>query len=163
MTPRPLPPPLEAVVALQPFRLRRQVRWSECDPAGVVYAGQFVGYMLAAVQQFRNHISGPQQGRSYGTPGKGLEIEYLSSLWPDQFFDMTVWVGAVGTRTTHLLVEATDSATGTPVFMGRVSSICIPADDRSRSIPVPDALRSALLSYQRDCGPLPSRLERVSR
>ena len=32
-----------------PFTVRRAVRWAECDPAGVVYLGNFPHYLLSAV------------------------------------------------------------------------------------------------------------------
>ena len=163
-----LPEPTEAVVSLMPFRVRRVARWSECDPAGVVFAGWFPEYMLAACHQFRTHVLKASLAlspgdRGYGTPGKALEMVFLSSLWPEDAFEMTVHVGGVGRRTTHMLVEARRCDDGAPVFVGRVSSIYVRHDDRSEAIEVPSAVRSMLESYQAGAGPLPALLEQVAR
>lgn len=38
----------EYVIRTMPFVVRRTVKWSECDPAGVVYTGSFAEYVLSA-------------------------------------------------------------------------------------------------------------------
>ncbi len=38
----------EYVTGYAPFTVRRTARWHECDPAGVVYAGNFTDYLLSA-------------------------------------------------------------------------------------------------------------------
>ena len=40
---------VEHVVSTHPFTVRRRIRWGDCDPAGVVYTGRFVEYLLGAV------------------------------------------------------------------------------------------------------------------
>ena len=161
-----LPPPHEAVIALAPFTVRRTVRWSECDPAGVVYAGKFPDYMANAVHQFRHHVMkapvGPGPGRTYDTPGKALNIVFLGPLWPEDVFDMAVHLGSVGARTVHFHVMATRADNGAPVFAGRLSSIYVAPDDRLRTVPVPDEIRAMLTGYQSACGPAPGALDQVA-
>lgn len=163
-----LPMPVEAVTGLRPFRVRRQARWSECDPAGVVFAGRYPDYMLAAAHLFRTHVIRASlalspEARGYGTPAKALEMVFLSSLWPEDAFDMTVHMGSIGRRTTHLLVEARRVDDGRPVFVGRVSSIYVAPEDRTDAIGVPDHVRAQLEAYRSDCGPLPEILQQVYR
>jgi acyl-CoA thioesterase FadM len=139
----------EEVISKQPFRVRRVARWSECDPAGVVYAGNFPEYMLSAVHLFRRHVLDRtwQEIRSEAridTPGKALSMVFNGSLWPDDVFDVEVRVGDVRTRTFDFDVAAFRAVDGTNVFTGKVSAICVSAEDRRAAVPIPDVLRHRL-------------------
>lgn len=163
-----LPAPTEAVVSLVPFRVARNARWSECDPAGVVFAGHYPLYMLSAAHLFRKHVlKAPIGQRSpvqdYGTPGKAIEMVFLGPLWPDDAFVISVHVGRIGTRTTDMLFEAKRNDDGTAVFVGRLSSIYVRSDDRKASIEIPETVRTVLKNYQDDAGPIPEILRQVMR
>ena len=161
-----LPQPQESVLALAPLTVRRTVRWSECDPAGVVYAGKFPDYMINTVSQFRTHVAGvlvgPNPDQDYHTPGKGLEMAFISPLWPNDVFDMAVHFYGAGRSTVHLLVAATRADDGRPVFAGRVTSIHVDARDRMRAVPVTDAMRRLYHDYAKRCGPMPDFLNQVA-
>jgi acyl-CoA thioesterase FadM len=139
----------EEVISRHPFRVRRVARWSECDPAGVVYAGNFAEYMLSAVHLFRRHVldGSWQDIRSrtgIDTPGKALSMVFNGSLWPDDVFDVEVIVGDVRTRTFDFEVAASRADDGTKVFTGNVTAICVSAEDRRLAVPIPDVLRHRL-------------------
>lgn len=156
----------EAIVSLSPFTVRRTVRWSECDPAGVVYAGKFPDYMVNAGHLFRDYVLrapvGRQPAKTYDTPGKALNIVFLGPLWPRDIFEMSVHVGGIGRHTTHMLVMARRFDTGAPIFAGRISSIYVDPADRLTAIPVPDEIRSRLRAYQETSGPRPAELDQVA-
>ncbi|WP_346909001.1 hypothetical protein [uncultured Roseibium sp.] len=163
-----LPIPTEAIVSLVPFRVERRTRWSECDPAGVVFAGQFPLYMLSAAHLFRTHVMNAPIGRptvdqDYGTPGKAMELVFMGPLWPEDAFVMELHVGRIGKRTTDLLIDARRCDDGTPVFMGRLSAIYVRADDRKASIPIPGSVRAVLENYQDAAGSIPDLLKQVMR
>lgn len=151
---------------MAPLTVRRTVRWSECDPAGVVYAGKFPDYMLNAVSQFRTHIAKTPIGRSpdrdYDTPGKGLEMVFMSPLWPGDVFDMAVHFGGAGRSTIHMLVAATRADNGRAVFVGRVTSIHVDANDRMRAVVIADDVRRSLQDYAESSGPPPEILNQVA-
>jgi acyl-CoA thioesterase FadM len=158
----------EYVAAWKPFTVRRTVRWAECDPAGVVYAGNFTEYMLATAHLFRQVVLGRPVGQrdgnaQYGTPGKALSMVFHSPLWPGDVFDMAVYLGPVGTRTTDILVHAFRVDTGTNVFVGRTTSIYVAAHDRLGAIDVPDDVKAAFEDYRRETGPQPEILSQVAR
>ena len=101
----------EMIVKRQPFTVRRIVKWAECDPAGVVYAGNFPEYMLSTAHLFRQHVLGAPIGKrdveqKYGTPGKALSMVFMGPLWPGDVFDMSVHIGELGGTTTDLLINA---------------------------------------------------------
>lgn len=139
----------EQVVSLVPFTVRRVARWSECDPAGVVYVGNFTDYLLSAVHLFRLRLFGADWGQLRDTlhvdlPAKAISMVFNGSLWPNNVFDVTVHVGEVRTRTFDILAEALRSGSGEPVFQGRLSAICVSAADRRVSEPLPQELRTKL-------------------
>lgn len=156
----------EAIVSLAPFTVSRTVRWSECDPAGVVYAGKFPDYMVNAGHLFRDYVLhapvGPAPRKRYDTPGKAMNIVFMGPLWPRDVFQMAVYVGGVGKHTTHMLVMATRADNGAPVFAGRISSIYVDPNDRLKSVEVPGEIRTRLEEYRDTAGPVPEALAQVA-
>lgn len=143
----------EEVISTQPFRVRRVARWSECDPAGVVYVGNFAEYMLSAVHLFRRQVfdAGWAEMRDQfqiDTPGKALSMVFKGSLWPDDVFDVEVRVGEIRTRTFDFQTLARRALDGTHVFEGKLSAICVSAQDRRISMRIPDPLRHRLQAAQ---------------
>ena len=137
----------EYVLTTQPFVVRRRARWSECDPAGVVYTGRFVDYLLSAVALFNEHLSGESMETAkkklqIQTPCKGLSLVFDGALWPNNEFDMHVTISAIRSSSFDISVRAV-RPTGEPVFSGVVSPICIALTER-RAVPIPDELRQRL-------------------
>jgi|SoiMethySBSTD1v2_1073268.scaffolds.fasta_scaffold1176119_2 acyl-CoA thioesterase FadM len=143
----------EYVLRTEPFTVRRRVRWSECDPAGVVYAGNFTEYLLSAADLFMQHlkVSGrlmATNDRSYHTPGKAMSLVYMSSLWPDDVFDISVFAGEVRTKTSDVLASASRADNGSAVFMGRITSIYVSREDRRQTVAIPNDVRGAFERYR---------------
>jgi acyl-CoA thioesterase FadM len=149
----PILVPLEQVITTEPFTLRREVRWADCDPAGVVFTGKFSDYALSATSLFRRHLLGArwtEVGRAHGidTPAKALSLVFQGPLWPDDLTDITVWVGEIRTRTFDMLLQAVRADTQTPVFLGRLTTICISATERMVSKPWPEPYLAPFTAYQ---------------
>jgi acyl-CoA thioesterase FadM len=147
----------EEVVSSDPFTVRRVARWTECDPAGVVYTGNFAEYMLSAVHLFRRHVLQAswreiKSSQKVDTPAKAITMVFNGSLWPDDVFDVTVRVGGIRTRTFDFVVSAVRADDGTSVFTGSVSAICVDAADRRVAVPIPAGLRDRLEGYRTNAG-----------
>jgi acyl-CoA thioester hydrolase len=145
--------PSESILRVAPFVVRRMVKWHECDPAGVVYAGNFVTYASSASHMFLGHLLGGrfhEKKREIGIdfPAKGYHLVFYSSLWPDQYFDMTVSVVRIGRASFTNQIVGT-SLTGEPVFVAQMTPICVvPGGPKGRqSVPIPDRLRKALQDH----------------
>ncbi len=141
----------EYVVSEQPFVVRRQVRWGECDPAGVVYTATFSDYVISIAELFYGSLFGgtPQTVKNrhgFGTPTRALTFDFRRSLWPDDAFDVTVEVAEVRTRTFTLLMTAR-KAHNDIAFIARLTPICIQRGARE-SIDMPSILRAALEQYR---------------
>lgn len=154
------------------MRVRRRVKWGECDPAGVVYAPRFCDYVVEAQDAFMGHLLGiPLQQRlaelDLGTPAKALQLVFHSSLRPEQAFDMHVFVSGIRVRSFDLLIEAQEPE-GTRLFSARFSAVCVHHTVRE-SRPLPLLLRERLETYQArypvghdEFATAPSRLARTA-
>ena len=138
---------VEHVVSTHPFTVRRRIRWGDCDPAGVVYTGRFVEYLLGAVDLFSRHAFGGLRsafvnGLGVDTPCKGLSLDFHVALAPDDTVDIVLEVARIGEHSWDL--EATARLPdGRVAFRGRFSPICIHLEPR-RKAPIPAALRERL-------------------
>lgn len=138
----------EYVASLKPFVVRRRVRWSECDPAGVVFAGNFSLYLHHAVALFRGEVLD-----GFSAPAKAISMVFHRALWPDEEFDMTVYVSAVRNSTIEFRVIAT-TGRRERVFDGTVTAICIAKQER-KAARIPPRLRKLAEDYARRC-PVPA-------
>lgn len=143
----------EHVIGVTPFVVRRRVKWGDCDPAGVVYTVTFSEYVISAAELFYGRLLGgtPQRLKDehgFGTPTRALAFDFQASLWPDEEFDMAVHVERIGERSYTLHIAA--SVRGLPAFDARLTPVCVARGER-RAIPIPPAMRDALLAYQTAC------------
>lgn len=143
----------ESILSRRPFIVRRRVRWSDCDPAGVVYTGKFTDYVLNAVALFNLELSQGQPAewrKSLGvdTPCKGMALEFHRALWPEEEIEMRLDVTEVRQHGYDIRVEATQAG-GVRIFSARFSPICIRRDARVRA-PIPAALLDALAQFRAD-------------
>ena len=138
----------EYVSSTRPFTVRRRVRWSECDPAGVVFAGNFSIYLHNAVALFRTEVLG-----GFTAPAKAMSLVFHRALWPDDEFDMAVYVSAVRNSTIEFRVVATtgaDRRSREKVFDGTVTAICIKKTER-KAAPLPAPTRRLAEAYAKRC------------
>lgn len=154
----------EYITGDAPFTVRRAARWAECDPAGVVYLGNFPHYLLSAVHLFRNRALGvgwidSAGSEGFQTPGKALAMVFQGPLWPDDVFDMAVYVGGVRKHTMDFLVQATRADNRGNVFAGRVTSVFVTMSDRLKTIEIPQATRDLLERYRARNRPPPAITE----
>ncbi|MGB8419567.1 acyl-CoA thioesterase [Paraburkholderia sp.] len=140
--------PSEWLISGQPFVVRRRVKWSECDPAGVVYTVNFSEYVISVANRFYAFLLGApveagKDAQGFGTPVKALSFVFNKSLRPDELFDMSVAVMDVRERSFDLGIAGT-SETGETIFSATLSPICIARPER-RSIAIPVEFRNRLM------------------
>jgi len=142
--------PLTYVVSDRPFVLRQTVKWSDCDPAGVVYTGIFVEYVTTAFRAFLGTLLTPSVEEfvriaNVDFPAKAISFVFDSSLRPDEKFDVRVAVSAIKNTTFESVFTGT-KAGGAACFVGRMTTICVSPADR-RAIRVPDSLRQVFAPH----------------
>jgi acyl-CoA thioesterase FadM len=143
----------EIVVAERPFTVRRTVKWSDCDPAGIVFTGRFPEYLMGATGHFMRHLRGGPGApalREAGvdTPCKSLALVFHAPLYPDDVVDIVVGVGAIRHSSFDLVARAR-LPDGRLAFEGRFSPICIRREPRGR-VAIPQPLRALLEGHRVD-------------
>ena len=140
----------ESVLSEKPFIVRREVRWGDCDPAGVVHTGRFPAFLLGAVSLFSDHMAGNNGKRlgdvhGVGTPCKAMSFEFVGTLWPNDVIDIQCTVGQVRTKSydIHVIARRPD---GSLVFKSVFSPICVRQDARVGT-EIPDSLRAVLMQH----------------
>lgn len=144
----------EELVQEIPVVIRRRVKWGECDPAGVVYTPVFSEYAVSAFYAFLGCVLGDPLQEKLGaldlnTPVRALSFDFQRSLYPDQWFEMRVWLCEVRTTTFAVQVVAADTS-GAQVMTADLTAICTHYAER-KSRPVPAEFRERLESYRRQC------------
>lgn len=132
---------LEGVVSWEPCRVFRTVKWSECDPGGVVHAYNVYNYALWAWDLLLLHWLGGERGEIW-SPIKSVTLTHRGALPPGARLDMTVRPVAIGRTSFDVMVEGA-SADGRPIFDAVLRVVCA---DRAmtRAEPVPERLRARL-------------------
>lgn len=144
----------EYVLQEVPFTVRRRVRWGDCDPAGVVYTGQFGDYVISAVELFYEYLIGSpinhaRKIHGFGTPTRALEFDFRSWLSPDDDFDMAITVVAIRTHS-YVLNIAARKADGREVFYSKLTPVCV-SQTEHKAIAIPAILREPLQRYEKAC------------
>jgi len=135
----------ECVVSEDPFVVRREVRWGDCDPAGVVYTGKYTDYLLGAVALYTEFLGGGKrlgEAHGVGTPCKAMSLEFIGTLWPGDIILIECQVGQIRTKSFDMQVFA-KHPDGREVFKAVFSPICVFAD-RRQGTQIPDTLREVL-------------------
>ena len=145
--------PLEYVISVRPFIVRRRIAFRDCDPAGIVYTPRFLDPIATgATDLFLSQLIGPMENRdeglsNFGTPAKATEFVFHKGVKLGAEIDVEVFCKNIGNTSFALGLVAHD-AEGTPLFDGSLTLIAIQADSFT-AVDVPEVLRNKLESYMR--------------
>jgi acyl-CoA thioester hydrolase len=135
------------------FSIEEKVRWSDTDPAGIIYYGQFLRFFeIAETELFR------EVGLPYGEvfdrldiwlPRVQIHFDFLKPLKLDDSIIVSAYVGRFGTRSLTLQFEVARKGSDQLVAKGHVILACV---NRSsfESIPVPEEIKERLMPYLAD-------------
>ena len=138
----------------QAFRHRLRVRYSECDPQGVVFNAHYVAYFDIAMTELWRETRGPyQEMLESGTDMVVAEVHarYLAPARFDDELDViaeVVRMGNTGMTTRLTIVMADDETT---LVEGELRYVFVdPATGAKKQIP--DDVREALAPYAAPVG-----------
>jgi len=149
----PRPAPIQATrLPVAAYRAARMVRFSDCDPAGIVYTPRYLDMLNGVIEDFFPERLGLDY---HGLIAAGTGLGYASV--DCQFFRPA----RMGARLTIApLVERIGGASASfvlhahigedEIFRGRMVMVTT-AMATDRPIPLPAPLRAALQSYQEQC------------
>jgi acyl-CoA thioester hydrolase len=129
------------------FRITLRVRYSECDPQGVVFNANYLMYFDLAMTELWRELGGYQEMVEAGVDmvvGEAT-IRYLAPLRFDDEFEVVARVTRLGdtSMTTELVIESG----GEPAAEGELRHVFIQSDGGPKA-PIPGPIRSGLARYQ---------------
>ena len=130
-----------------------RVRFSACDPAGIVFFANFFTFANAAIEDWfhealRIDFHDLHGARRTGTGFAHAEADYFSPALMGDRLVITPVVTRVGGASYALTVHIHRGENE----LVRLSLITATTDlDARRAIPIPDDLRAALIAYQDTC------------
>jgi len=142
--------PVEQIVSLQPFVVRRRIAFGDCDPAGIVYTPRFLDPIsTGAVDLFMQELVGTFGTRDkpvggIDTPAKAINLVFHSPSRHRDLIDLELYCSRIGNSTFDITVEAR-AQDGKKLFDCTMTLICVdPA--AYTSVPVPEFLSEKLQS-----------------
>jgi acyl-CoA thioester hydrolase len=128
------------------FRITLRVRYSECDPQGVVFNANYLMYFDLAMTELWRELGGYQEMVEAGVDmvvGEAT-IRYLAPLRFDDEFEIVARVVRLGdtSMTTELVIESG----GEPAAEGELRHVFIDSGAGTKA-PIPEPIRSGLERY----------------
>lgn len=137
------PPPL-------PFRIQERVRWSDCDPLGIIYYGAYIGYFEAAEHEMFRAAGLPYEvlrvEREVQLPRKAFSVEFHSPAQMDELLDIEVGVARFGSTSLTMRFEAYRASDRAHRATASLTVVCVEKSSITKR-PLPDWVKDALSPY----------------
>jgi acyl-CoA thioester hydrolase len=126
------------------FHHRLRVRYSECDPQGVVFNANYLNYYDVAMAEFHRDVIGPYAE----LVDEGLEmvvaetsLRFLGSAGFDDELDLAVRITRIGETSLGTSLEV--GKDGTVIVEGTMRYVFIDPEAKSKQ-PIPQDVRAAV-------------------
>ncbi len=134
----------------RPFTITERVRWSDCDPAQIIYYGAYIRFFEIAETEMYRSIGLPysQAFRSLGCYPIRAEYhcEYRSPALLDDLMEIAIWVSHWGRTSFTISFSFTRAGTGILLARGYCRLVAVDLEQK-RPVPVPEQLRAGLARY----------------
>lgn len=149
---RSAPPPLADLPA-GAWRGDQAIRFSHCDPAGIVYFARYFDLMNAAMEDFFAQALGLSYAAFIGPRRVGLgygrvEADFVRVATMGETLTFAILVERIGNASLALAVHAWR---GEEPILTMHPVIVTTSLVEHRAIPIPDDLRAALARYEEAC------------
>ena len=137
----------ERGVAAKVFKHTLRVRYSECDPQGVVFNANYVAYFdVVLTELWREALGGYQDMVDAGTDMVVAEVN-VRFLGPARFDDQVDFEARLLRLGETAMSTRIDASTGgAPVVQGEIRHVFIDPATKAKQ-PMPDDIRAALEPY----------------
>lgn len=132
------------------FARQRLIRFSDCDPAGIVFFPQYFVMFNALVEDWFNEGLGLRYAeligpRRIGLPTVALQTEFRAISRHGDTIELGLELRRIGSRSLELLLEV---RAGDELRVAASQTLVTTSLDTHRAIALPEDLRSALLCFQ---------------
>ncbi|KQX39539.1 acyl-CoA thioesterase [Variovorax sp. Root434] len=138
------------------FRRARLIRFSDCDPAGIVFYPQYFVMLNGLVEDWVNEglglsYHGLVAVRRIGLPTVKLEADFRAVSRMGDQVALGLTVQRLGSRSMTLLVRCFDPATG-ELRMQMQQVLVTTSLETHRAVAIPDDMRAAILRNAPELG-----------
>ncbi|HET8770839.1 MAG TPA: thioesterase family protein [Gemmatimonadaceae bacterium] len=135
-----------------PFAVTERVRWSDCDPLGIIFYGSFVRMFEAAEHEMFRAAGLPYEvmrvQRHVQLPRKAFAVEFHSPAQMDELLEIQVGVAKVGTTSLTFRFEVYRSGDGEPLHRASATLTVVCVDKESiTKRPLPEFVKEALAPF----------------
>lgn len=147
----PLAPTDATAPAALPFAVRERVRWSDCDPLGIIYYGAYIRYFEAAEHEMFRAAGLPYEvmrvQRQVQLPRKAFAVEFHSPAQMDELLEIRVGVSRIGETSVTMRFEAYEASTTAHRASATLTVVCVEKESITKR-PLPDFVKDALRPYR---------------
>jgi 4-hydroxybenzoyl-CoA thioesterase len=138
-----------------PYVYRRQIHWGDTDAGGIVYTGQFLYFMIEAIESWWRDVVGVDywvmiRDHDIASPTVHISLDFVAPVRGGDVLNLSVLVERLGRSSISFIVEGKGND-GVARFNGKlVSAICDTTPFGSTDVPA--EWRQSIEAYQKECG-----------
>ena len=126
------------------------VRFSHCDPAGIIFYPHYFVMFNGLVEDWFNHAlaidyAGFITNRRLGLPMVNIQCDFVAPSKIGEIITLTLKVERIGNSSIQLLTQALFDQT---VRLSAKLTICVNSFASGRAVPIPDDLRQRLSAFK---------------
>lgn len=133
-----------------PFAVQARVRWSDCDPLGIIFYGAYVRFFEAAEHELFRQAGLPYERlrveRGVQLPRKHFAVEFHSPAEMDELLEVRVGLARLGETSLTLRFEAFRARDLVHRASATLTVVCVDKATITKR-PLPDFVRDALRPY----------------
>ncbi len=133
-----------------PFRIQARVRWSECDPLGIIWYGAYLKYFEAAELEMFRAVGLPYEvlrvQHEVQLPRKAFTVEFYSPAQMDELLDIDIGVTKIGSSSLTMRFEAYRAADRVLRATAQLTVVCVEKSSITKRV-IPEWVRTALSPY----------------
>jgi len=134
-----------------PFAVQERVRWSDCDPLGIIYYGTYVRFFEAAEHEMFRQAGLPYEvmrvQRHVQLPRKAFAVEFHSPAQMDELMEIRVGVSRIGESSITMRFEAYRARDLVHRASATLTVVCVEKESITKR-PLPDFVKDALRPYR---------------
>jgi YbgC/YbaW family acyl-CoA thioester hydrolase len=132
------------------FSVTDRVRWSECDPLGIIHYSAYLRFFEVAEHEMFRACGLPfEQLRKQGgvwLPRKSVQMEFHSPAQMDEEVVIESWFGRVGTTSLTMRFEVYRASDHRHRASGTLTVVCVHKETMAK-YPLPDAVREKIAGF----------------
>ena len=133
-----------------PFAVQERVRWSDCDPLGIIYYGTYIRFFESAEHEMFRQAGLPYEvmrvQRQVQLPRKAFQVEFHSPAQMDELLEIRVGVARIGESSITMRFEAYRAADLVHRASARLTVVCVEKETITKRL-LPDFVKDALKPY----------------